>query len=152
MGQQVAVIERPSTQPGVVRFETNRSLTGMGHERFISVLEATGPRPAATIARQLLSTGKVDSVHVYGNVVTVELARGYTSAGLADVVRDLYQYWKPGMEPQVFEEVVPDASAVAAAAPAGAGGGADSEFLRLVPAILVERSRAAMAKWKATHS
>jgi hypothetical protein len=152
MGQQVAVIERPSTQPGVVRFETNRSLTGMGHERFISVLEATGPRPAATIARQLLSTGKVDSVHVYGNVVTVELARGYTSAGLADVVRDLYQYWKPGMEPQVFEEVAPDPSAVAAAAPAGAGGGADSEFLRLVPAILVERSRAAMAKWKATHS
>ncbi len=151
MGQQVAVIERPSTQPGVVRFETNRSLTGMGHERFISVLEATGPRPAATIARQLLTTGKVDSVHVYGNVVTVELTRGYTSAGLADVVRDLYQYWKPGMEPQVFEEVVPEASA-AAAAPAGEGGGADSEFLRLVPAILVERSRAAMAKWKATHS
>ncbi len=152
MGQQVAVIERPSTQPGVVRFETNRSLTGMGHERFISVLEATGPRPAATIARQLLSTGKVDSVHVYGNVVTVELARGYTSAGLADVVRDLYQYWKPGMEPQVFEEVAPEASSAAAAAPAGGGGGADSEFLRLVPAILVERSRAAMAKWKATHS
>lgn len=151
MGQQVAVIERPSTQPGVVRFETNRSLTGMGHERFISVLEATGPRPAATIARQLLTTGKVDSVHVYGNVVTVELTRGYTSAGLADVVRDLYQYWKPGMEPQVFEEVAPEASA-AAAAPAGEGGGADSEFLRLVPAILVERSRAAMAKWKATHS
>lgn len=151
MGQQVAVIERPSTQPGVVRFETNRSLTGMGHERFISVLEATGPRPAATIARQLLTTGKVDSVHVYGNVVTVELSRGYTSAGLADVVRDLYQYWKPGMEPQVFEEVAPEASA-AAAAPAGEGGGADSEFLRLVPAILVERSRAAMAKWKATHS
>ena len=151
MGQQVAVIERPSTQPGVVRFETNRSLTGMGHERFVSVLEATGPRPAATIARQLLTTGKVDSVHVYGNVVTVELTRGYTSAGLADVVRDLYQYWKPGMEPQVFEEVAPEASA-AAAAPAGEGGGADSEFLRLVPAILVERSRAAMAKWKATHS
>ena len=152
MGQQVAVIERPSTQPGVVRFETNRSLTGMGHERFISVLEATGPRPAATIARQLLATGKVDSVHVYGNMVTVELARGYTSAGLADVVRDLYQYWKPGMEPKVFEEVAPDASVAATAAPSGAGGGADSEFLRLVPAILVERSRAAMAKWKATHS
>ena len=152
MGQQVAVIERPSTQPGVVRFETNRSLTGMGHERFVSVLEATGPRPAATIARQLLTTGKVDSVHVYGNVVTVELTRGYTSAGLADVVRDLYQYWKPGMEPQVFEEVAPEASSAAAAAPAGGGGGADSEFLRLVPAILVERSRAAMAKWKATHS
>ena len=151
MGQQVAVIERPSTQPGVVRFETNRSLTGMGHERFVSVLEATGPRPAAMIARQLLSTGKVDSVHVYGNVVTVEITRGYNSAGLADVVRDMYQYWKPGMQPQVFAEAAPEVVAT----PSGDGGvavGGDSEFLRLVPAVLVERSRAAMAKWKATHS
>ena len=48
--------------PGVVRFETNRSLTGMGHERFTSVTDAIGPRPAAMLARQLLATGKVDSV------------------------------------------------------------------------------------------
>jgi hypothetical protein len=151
MGQQVGVIERASTQPGTVRFETNRSLTGMGHERFISVHEATGTRPAAVIARMLLTTGKVDSVHVYGNMVTVELARGYTSEGLSDVVRDLYQYWKPGMEPQVFEAPAPEAAAEAPAAAAGGAGGGDSEYLRLVPAILVERSRAAMAKWKATH-
>jgi hypothetical protein len=38
MGQQVAVVEKPSPRPGVLRFETNRSLTGMGHERFTSVL------------------------------------------------------------------------------------------------------------------
>lgn len=151
MGQQVAVVERPSTQPGVVRFETNRSLTGMGHERFVSVLEATGSRPAAVIAHRLLATGKVDSVHVYGNVVTVELARGYTSDGLADVVRGMYQYWLPGMEPQVFVEAAPEAAAGGGDAAPASGGGGDSEYLRRVPAVLVERSRAALAKWKATH-
>ena len=57
MGQQVAVTERPSPRPGVIRFETNRSLTGMGHEHFATLADAVGPRPAAALARQLLSTG-----------------------------------------------------------------------------------------------
>jgi hypothetical protein len=152
MGQLVAVTERPSSRPGVVRFETNRSLTGMGHERFRSVHDAVGPRPAAVLARRLLGSGQVESVHVYGNVVTVDLVKGYSSSGLADIVRNMYQYWKPGMEMPTFE--TPDASSDAPAAVAdGADGssGADAEYLRLVPATLVERSRAALAKWKATH-
>ena len=37
MGQQVAVVEKPSPRPGLLRFETNRSLTGMGHEHFNSL-------------------------------------------------------------------------------------------------------------------
>ncbi|MDQ1372812.1 MAG: hypothetical protein QOJ09_150, partial [Actinomycetota bacterium] len=32
MGQPVAVVEKPMSEPNVVRFELNRSLTGMGHE------------------------------------------------------------------------------------------------------------------------
>ena len=36
MGQPVAVQEKPSTTPGVVRFELNRTLSGQGHERFRS--------------------------------------------------------------------------------------------------------------------
>ncbi len=32
MGQPVTVIEKPSSHPGVVRYETNRVLTGMGHD------------------------------------------------------------------------------------------------------------------------
>jgi hypothetical protein len=55
------------------------------------------------------------------------------------------------MEPQVFAEAAPEAAA-APAGDSGAPAGGDSEYLRLVPAVLVERSRAAMAKWKATHS
>ena len=49
MGQPVAVVEKPSSIPGMVRFEANRSLTGMGHERFGSRAEAVGqPLIAAT--------------------------------------------------------------------------------------------------------
>ena len=40
MGELVAVVEKPSATPGVVRFELNRSLSGMGHERFGSAADA----------------------------------------------------------------------------------------------------------------
>ncbi|MEQ1873804.1 MAG: hypothetical protein ABL953_08765 [Ilumatobacteraceae bacterium] len=151
MGQQVAVVERPSTKPGVLRFEANRTLTGMGHEVFRSLDDAIGPRPAAMLARTLLSSGKVTAVHMYSNMITVDLANASDSAGLSDLVRDMYQYWKPGMEMPVFADPVADPDAApATAAPAGATG-AEAAFLALVPAILVERSRAAMAKWKAEH-
>ena len=151
MGQQVSVIEKPSPRPGVLRFETNRSLTGMGHERFTSMGDAVGPRPAAALARQLLSTGKVDSVYIYGNIISVDISRGQTADGLSDVVRDMYQYWKPGMEMPTF-----DAPAEGAAAPAGdagdagsTGGATESAYTRLVPQSLRERSAAALAKWQA---
>jgi len=32
MGQPINVVEKPSSTPGLARFEINRSLTGMGHE------------------------------------------------------------------------------------------------------------------------
>ena len=154
MGQPVAVVVTPSSTPGVVRFEANRNLTGMGHEIFRSSADAIGPRPAASLARQLLGTGQVGSVHMFGNIVTVDLLKGFTADGLSDVVRDMYQYWKPGMEPKVFDAPAEEA---APAAPAGvgdaggAGGGGTSQYEQLIPAVLRDRSAAAMAKWKATH-
>src|SRR5215210_7697890 len=120
MGQPVAVVEKASNIPGVIRFEANRSLTGQGHERFASSTQAVGPRPAAELARRLFATNRVENVHVYSNVVTVNLARGCTGEGLQGIVRDLYQYWRPGMEPPAFAE--PEAEAEAAGggdAPAG---------------------------------
>ena len=36
MGQPVAVVQKQSSRPGVVRFEANRSFTGMGHDSFRS--------------------------------------------------------------------------------------------------------------------
>ncbi len=157
MGQLVAVTEKPSTSPGVVRFELNRTLTGMGHERYRSAAEAYGPRPADELARRLFATGRVAGVHVYSNIVTVDLAKGATSTGLDDVVRHLYQYWKPGMAPPTFEELQPaeeTPTASAAPAPGGDGGGDDAlaEAAKRVPMHLLERSRAARERWKAKSS
>ncbi len=154
MGQQVAVVEKPSPRPGLLRFETNRSLTGMGHERFTSVLDAVGPRPAAVLARQLLSTGKVDSVSMYGNIISVDISKGFNGDGLSDVVRNMYQYWKPGMEMPTFDAPADDtAAAGAGTADSGTdgGGAAQSPYTQLVPQSLRDRSAAALAKWQAGH-
>lgn len=152
MGQQIAVVAKPSFTAGVVRYEANRNLTGMGHESFASAEQAVGPRPAAKVARRLLDTGQVTNVHVFGNIITVDLAKGHTAEGLDDVIAGLYQYWQPGMEMPTFDDVAPEAAADAGAAAAADGASpAEAEFLRRVPAVLVERSRAALAKWKANH-
>jgi hypothetical protein len=155
VGQPVAVTEKPSSSPGIVRFELNRALTGMGHEHFASVGEAFGPRPAAELARRLFATGQVAGVHVYSNIVTVDLGSGQTANGLADVVRNLYQYWKPGMEPPAFEDVEPaveEATAASAASGDSASDAALSEAAKRVPGHLLERSRAARERWKAKQA
>ena len=155
MGQPVAVVEKPSSTPGVVRYEANRTLSGQGHDRFRSPLDATGVTPSAELARRLFATGRVDAVHVLSNMVTVDLVKGYSSEGIADIIRDLYQYWKPGMTPPAFEEPAAEEEAAAPAAggdaPSGAGDAALSEAAKRVPAHLLERSRLAREKWKATH-
>jgi len=152
VGQLVAVTEKRSTSPGLVRFELNRALTGMGHERFVTAADAAGPRPAAELARRLFGTGKVVGVHLYSNIVTVDLAKGADPDGLADVVRNLYQYWKPGMEPPTFEDLQPADEPDGGGAPAAAGTADDaalSEAAKRVPAHLLERSRAGRERWKA---
>jgi hypothetical protein len=149
MGQLVGVVEKPSTSPGVVRYELNRSLTGMGHMRYTSMLDAVGATPAASLARQLFASGRVASVHVYGNMVTVDLEKGYDSTGLADIIREMYRYWKPGVVAPSFEDLQP---AEEASAPAAASGGGDaelSEAAKRVPTHLLERSRSARERWKA---
>ena len=151
MGQQVAVTERPSPRPGVLRFETNRSLTGMGHEHFKSMSDAVGPRPAAALARQLLSTGKVDSVYIYGNIISVDITKGFNADGLGDVVRNMYQYWKPGMEMPTFDAPAEEAPAAAAAGDSAGGGAVETAYEKLVPQSLRERSAAALAKWQASQ-
>jgi hypothetical protein len=152
MGQLVAVTEKPTSAPGVARFELNRALTGMGHEHFESMVEATGDRPAAMLARRLFETGQVAGVHVYSNIVTVDLAKGGSTRGLDDVVRNMYRYWKPGMEPPTFEDVAEEDSAADAGAAAGGDAGGDpalAEAAKRVPMHLLERSRAARERWKA---
>lgn len=146
MGQPVVVVEKPSRQPGVVRYEANRSLSGMGHEHFTDVQTAAGVTSSAELARRLFATGRVAGVHVYQNMVTVDLKKGFDSAGLTDVIRDLYQYWKPGMEPPAFEDLVAEEETAAPAASDGGDGPALSEAAKRVPPHLFERSRAARAR------
>ncbi|NDG66187.1 MAG: hypothetical protein EBY23_04565 [Actinobacteria bacterium] len=118
----------------------------MGHERFSSADQAFGTKPAAVVASRLFATGQVAGVHVYGNIITVELAKGAGAQGLNEVVRDLYQYWKPGMVPPAFEDLVAEEEPGAPSAPAGDGGPALSAAAQRVPAHLFERSAAARAR------
>ena len=147
MGQLVAVDQKAGGSSTVVRFETNRSLTGSGHERFTSAAEAKGPRPAAVIARRFFESGHVTWVHVYGNCITASLEAGASQSGLNDIVRDLYQYWKPGMVPPTLEELL--ASMPAEVAPAASSGGdtaAPAGEDPRIPPHLFERSRNARAR------
>ncbi len=149
MGQLVAVTEKPSSTRGVVRFEINRSLSGMGHERFASLADAWGNTPSDELARRMFATGQVAAVHVYANIITVDLVKGYDSAGLADIVRDLYQYWKPGVEPPSFEDLQPDEPEAAAPSGGEGDGGELSEAVKRVPAHLLERGRLGRERWNA---
>ena len=124
MGQPVAVTPLPSSQPGLLRFEANRSLTGMGHEHYTSLDQAGGPGSAPTLARRLLQTGQVDSVHVYGNIVTVDLHKGFTGDSLSPIIEDLYTYYREGFVPPPLElpaEEAPAEGGGDGAAPAEGG-------------------------------
>lgn len=102
MGQSVAVFERPTGRTGIVRFEVNRPLTGMGHERYRSVDDCTGERPPDILARRLFEHGGVKAVHVYGNQVTVELEAFGSNEGLIEIVRGLFTHYTEGVEPKKF--------------------------------------------------
>jgi hypothetical protein len=101
MGQPIVVTEKPSAHPGVVRFETNRVLTGMSHHHYDRADEIVGDRPADELARRLFARGGVDEVHVFGNVVTVSLTRGHTAEGIRELLEGLYTYYREGVTPAI---------------------------------------------------
>ena len=101
MGMLITVTEKSSARHGVVRFETNRALTGMGHERYRSVEDIVESRPPDLEARALFEHGGAQAVHVHGNQVTVELRPGGSTAGMADAITDLFIHYKPGVTPSI---------------------------------------------------
>ena len=105
MGQPVTVIEKPSSRAGVVRYETNRVLTGMGHERYTSADQAVGERPADVLARRLFERGGVRAVHLNGSVITVELDKA-DHKGIKEIIEGLYTYYLPGVEPPSDDELI----------------------------------------------
>jgi hypothetical protein len=111
MGQPITVIEKPTAKPGVVRFETNRNLSGMGHERYHSAADATGERPVDELARRLFAHGGIESVHIYANVITVDLAKGGSTAGMIELIHELFVHYLPGVVPPTDEELIGGAPA-----------------------------------------
>jgi len=93
MGQAITVTEKRGERADVVRFDLNRSLTGMGHERYRADKEILGDRPPDELARRLFAHGGVEAVHVYSNVVSVDLAPGASSDGLADILHSLFVHY-----------------------------------------------------------
>jgi hypothetical protein len=125
MGQPINVVEKPSNTPGLARFEINRSLTGMGHERYSSVDDILSDRPVDELARRLFDSGGVTQVHANGSVITVHLADGWAGDQLLDVIRGLYIFYPPvasnggTAEPAPAEDISPEATADASAASSG---------------------------------
>ena len=98
MGQLITVSRKPSIRPDVAIFELNRSLTGMGHERYKSAADAVRPRPVDELARRLFEAGGVEGVHIYSNMVTVDLAPGAKTDGMEEIIKGLFTYYRPGVE------------------------------------------------------
>ncbi len=113
MGQPITVVEKPTATAGIVRFEINRSLTGMGHERYRSLADATGHRPPDELARRLFERGGIDAVHIFSNVITVDLARGADGSGLLEVIQGLFIHYSPGVLPPTDEELTAEAGSAA---------------------------------------
>jgi hypothetical protein len=102
MGQPVTVIEKHARRGGLVRYELNRSLTGTGHETYRADDVIVGDRPADVLARRLFAHGGVDAVSINSSVVTVDVAKGGETAGIKEIIEDLYTYYRPGVEVPSF--------------------------------------------------
>ena len=115
MGQSIVVTEKPSSTPGIIRFETNRALTGMGHERYLAGTEVWGHRPPDELARRLLTQPSVAGVQINANMVTVDLNKGHDSAGLLEIIENLYRFYPDAPEgepvPLADEDNAPEAQA-----------------------------------------
>ncbi len=96
MGQPVRVAEKISpTSPGTIRIETNRPLTGMGHRYYRSAADSLSEEdPADVLAARLFARGGIVYWHVHGNVATVDLAKGYTSEGIVDIIVGLFAHYE----------------------------------------------------------
>ena len=105
MGQQVTVIEKPSSRSGIVRYEINRVLTGMGHESYSGAPGPGSQRPPDVLARRLFARGGIKTVHVNGSVITIELA-DLGTAGIREIIEGLYTYYLPGVLPPTDEELL----------------------------------------------
>ena len=105
MGQPVTFLRTTAPRPGLVRFELNRSLTGMGHERYSPDEEILGDKTSDELARRLLAIDGVSGIHMYSNILTIELDER-SPGGMEEAIRELYTYYVPGVEIPSDEELI----------------------------------------------
>ena len=106
MGQPITVVSTRSSRPKVVRFEVNRCLTGMGHERYRSDNEIVGDTPTDELARRLFNLGGITGIHVNSNIITVEASTADLDIdGIAETIAELHIYYVDGVEVPSDEEL-----------------------------------------------
>ncbi|HVV38612.1 MAG TPA: hypothetical protein VHC63_18535 [Acidimicrobiales bacterium] len=102
MGLAINVTEKKTSKPGVVRFEADRGLTGMAHERYSSLADVIFDRPPDRLAKMLFERGGVKHVHIYGNEITVTLEPGANTDGLAQLITNLFIHYREGVTPSIL--------------------------------------------------
>ncbi len=100
MGQPVTVVSKPVSRQGILSFELNRSITGMGHRNYFSdqflstASDSTAEQDfqnadfsdqdiADWVANQLFIKFQADlkSIHLNSNVITIELNDNVAGGG-----------------------------------------------------------------------
>lgn len=104
MGQPVTVIEKPSKTSGIVRYEINRAISGMGHEYYTASPDALAHRPTDVVAQKIfaLSPG-ISSVHINANVITVSAKDDATlrivKSDIRDAIASMFTFYVDGVVP-----------------------------------------------------
>ena len=98
MGQPITVVSQKSSTVGVVRFEVNRCLTGMGHERYRPDQEILGGAPADELARRLFELGGISGIHINSNMITVESTPDLNVDRVVEAIAGLHLYYPEGTE------------------------------------------------------
>jgi len=106
MGQPITVVATRSSRAGVVRFEINRCLTGMGHERYRADDEIVGDTPADELARRLFDLGSIAGIHVNSNIITMEASTtDFDADRVAETIAELHLYYVDGVDVPSDEEL-----------------------------------------------
>ncbi len=114
MGNPVTVVVKPSSRQGVLSFELNRSITGMGHRSYFftdqKIIDSATNRIlpnesedadiADMVARQIfkLCPDNAKSVHINSNIVTLQLLNSGAEAvsdQISEMLTEMFLHYKP---------------------------------------------------------